>query len=56
MSNKDSFFKWAVIMLKEAVEENHFGTLTFNMQNGFIEKLEKKSYARPPVDEDKKIE
>lgn len=51
---KQENFVWAVTELKKLIENNHFGSATFNIQNGIIDKLKTDTYSIPCIDESKK--
>lgn len=51
---KENNYIWAVTELKKLVENRHFGSVTFNIQNGSVDKLKIESYLIPDIDESQK--
>jgi len=50
MSDKVQNYTWACGLLREAMEANIYGSVSFHMQNGFIANAKTETTAKAPVD------
>lgn len=48
--SKEKTLQWAITVLKNAVEQNTYGRITFSMQNGIIGDAKQEKTIKPLVD------
>lgn len=48
--NRDSALDWAQQVLREAVNKNSFGKITFHFQNGVIANAQREVTIKPGID------